>query len=672
VLKSGKRDIEICWLICFLLIVSIISVRPVEAVSSDLVIQEDFKGLSLEELMKIEVSTVYGASKFEQKVAEAPSAVSIVTADEIKKYGYRTLADILRSLRSFLITNDRNYSYTGVRGFGRTGDYDRRILILVDGHHAKENIFGSASIGEDFILDIDLIDRVEVIRGPSSSLYGNSAFFAVINVITRGEQDLKGVELSGAAGSYDAYKGRLSLGKKFNNDLKMIFSGSLFDSKGQNLFFKEFDSPDTNNGVARDCDHEGSYSLFSKLSFGEFFLEGAYVSREKKIPTASYGTDFNDPRNKTIDRSGYIDLKYEHIFENALTAMARISYNTYKYSGDYVFTGIINKDFGTGEWWRGEVMLSQQIMEKHKVAMGAEYQLNTKQNQRNYNENPYEEFLDDKRNSNEWAFYIQDEYTIMKNVILNAGLRYDQYSTFGGTTNPRFALIYLPFDKTAVKLIYGTAFLTPNVYELYYSAYPNKENPDLQPEKIKTYELVFEQNIGNNVHMSVSGFYNRITDLISQQTDSSDNHLVYQNINKVNVKGLEMELDGVWKNGIRGRISYSFQKSEDDQTGKTLINSPRHLAKFNLIAPILREKIFSGLEIQYASERKTLADKKIGAFFVTNLTVFSSKLIKGAEISGSIYNLFDKKYSDPGAGEHIQDAIEQDGRSFRCKLTLNF
>jgi outer membrane receptor for ferrienterochelin and colicins len=671
-LKSLIGHLKIFWIICFLLIVSIINARPVLAVNPDLAIPEDLKGLSLEELMKIEVSTVYGASKFEQNVTEAPSAVSIVTADEIKKYGYRTLADILRSLRSFLITNDRNYYYTGVRGFGRTGDYDRRILIMVDGHHAKENIFGSASIGEDFVLDIDLIDRVEVIRGPSSSLYGNNAFFAVINIITKGEQDLKGVEISGAAGSYGTYKGRLSLGKKFDNDLEMVFSGSLFDSKGQDLFFKEFDSPATNNGIARDSDHEGSYTIFSKLSFGDFSLEGAYVSRKKEIPTASYGTDFNDPRNKTIDKSGYIDLKYEHVFENALKAMARVSYNTYKYAGDYVFTGVINKDLATGEWWNGEVMFSKQFMERHKVAMGAVYQVNTKQNQRNYNEKPYEEFLDDKRDSNEWAFYIQDEFTIMKKLILNAGLRYDQYSTFGGTTNPRLALIYLPFEKTAFKLIYGTAFLTPNVYELFYNSYPNKENPELKSEKIKTYELVFEQYFGNNVHMTVSGFYNRITDLIGQKTDPSDNLLVYQNISKVNAKGLEIEFDGVWENGMRGRISYTIQNTEDDETGKPLVNSPRHLAKFNLIVPVLREKIFSGLEMQYVSERKTLADKNIGAFFVTNVTVFSRKLIRGAEISGSIYNLFDKKFSDPGAGEHLQDAIQQDGRSFRCKLTLNF
>ena len=89
---------------------------------------------------------------------------------KFKRYGYRTLADILRSVRGFYVTNDRNYSYLGVRGFSRPGDYNARILLLVDGHRLNDNIFGAALIGTEFPLDVDLIERVEIIRGPSSSL----------------------------------------------------------------------------------------------------------------------------------------------------------------------------------------------------------------------------------------------------------------------------------------------------------------------------------------------------------------------------------------------------------------------------------------------------------------------------------------------------------------------
>lgn len=151
-----------------------------------------------EEIMLFqEIPSVYGASKYEQKVTEAPSSISIVAAAIIKEYGYRTLPDVLRSLRGFFITNDRNYSYVGVRGFNRPGDYNIRILLLIDRHRVNDHHYNQALIGMEFVLDVDLIDRVEVVRGPSSSIYGINAFFAVVNVMTRRGRDLKGVEVSG-------------------------------------------------------------------------------------------------------------------------------------------------------------------------------------------------------------------------------------------------------------------------------------------------------------------------------------------------------------------------------------------------------------------------------------------------------------------------------------------
>src|SRR6266571_5043893 len=143
----------------------------------------DLTQLPLEQLMSIDV--VYGASKHEQKVTDAPSFVSVVTSEDIARYGYRTLADVLRSVHGFYTTYDRNYTYLGVRGFSRPSDYNSRFLLLLDGHRMNDDFYGSAYVGTEGLVDVDLIDRVEIIRGPSSSLYGTSAFFAVVNVITR-------------------------------------------------------------------------------------------------------------------------------------------------------------------------------------------------------------------------------------------------------------------------------------------------------------------------------------------------------------------------------------------------------------------------------------------------------------------------------------------------------
>jgi outer membrane receptor for ferrienterochelin and colicins len=646
-----------------------------EASSSNDNLPPDLTDLSLEELMEIEIPTVYSASKYEQKVTQAPSSVSIVTAEEIKKYGYRTLADILRSIRSFYISYDRNYSSLGVRGFNRPGDYNSRILLLIDGHRINENVYDSVSIGTDFVLDVDLIERVEVIRGPSSSLYGGNAFFAVINIITKRGQNFKGPEVSGEAGSFYTYRSRLTYGNLFQNSLEVLFSGSYYHSKGdQHLFFKEFDDPTTNNGIAENCDSDQFYSLFSNVSFKDFNLQGAYVSREKTIPTGSYGTDFNDPHNRTIDAQGYLDLKYEHRFDDQLDVMARLYYDDYYYRGDYIYSSVLNKDLAWGKRWGGELKFFKMLLRNHKVTLGGKFNDNFRQDQRNYDVEPYLLLLDEENDSENWGVYIQDEFSILKNLILNAGFRHDQYSTFGGTNNPRMALIYNPFEKTIIKLLYGTAFRPPNVYELYYDdgRYTTKSNPDLEPERIRTYEIVYEQYFGKHFFGTTSLFTYEIKDLISQVLDPSDHLLVFHNIEEVEAKGIEFELGGEWPNGMEGRVSYSFTKTKDLETGGVLTNSPKHLAKFNLIFPLMKDKIFLGMEEQFTGNRKTLAGKKADAFLITNLTLFSQNLISGLEISASVYKLFNRKYSDPGSGEHLQDLLKQDGQAFRFKLTYRF
>ncbi len=283
-----------------------------------------------EELLFMEIPVVVTASRMEQIVTEAPSSVSIITAEDIKKYGFRTLADILRSVRGFYTTYDRNYHYIGVRGFSRPGDYNTRVLLLVNGHRINNNVYDQASIGTDFPLDVDLIDRVEIIRGPGSSLYGSNAIFGVINVITKRGQDFKGAEISGKAGSFNTYKGRYSYGNQFRNGLEMVLSGSYYDSKGDDqLYYKEFASPATNNGIAEDLDYDRYKSLFGEFSYHDFTLQGAYIERKKGVPTAAFETVFNDSCFFTVDEHFHLDLKYEHNFPNDLGLMARLNYNYY-------------------------------------------------------------------------------------------------------------------------------------------------------------------------------------------------------------------------------------------------------------------------------------------------------------------------------------------------------
>ena len=586
-----------------------------------------------------DIPSVYSASKYEQKVTEAPSKVSIVTAEEIQRYGYQTLADILRSLPGFYTTYDRNYSYVGVRGFGIPGDYDTRLLLLVDGHRINDNIYDSLYSDRGFILDVDLIDRVEVVRGPSSSLYGSSAFFGVVNVITKKGRDLNGAEVSAAAGSHDSYQGRVSYGKRFDNGLEMLISGTYYDSEGRHrLYYPEFDDPATNNGVAEDADDAEAESLFARLSFGDFTLDGAYCESEKGVPTASYEAVFNDPRTRTWDGHWYLDLKYQHLMESGTEVTARLFYDRYWYFGEWVFDYAeegdppdiqIFKDDADGKWWGAEALVTRELFERHRFILGGEFRDSLQQDQGVWD--IYEVYMDTKTDDYTWAIYLQDEFRIRDDLILNLGLRYDYFDTVGSSTNPRAALIYSPFESTTLKLLYGTAFRAPNTYELYYhdGGYTCKPAEDLDSETIETFELVLEQRLTEHLRAVASVYRNEIEDLIAMTTDPADDLMVFENMGDAKATGAELELQGQWDNGWKGSLSYTYQDAENDYTGERLVNFSRQMVKLNLIAPLIGDDFGAGLEMQYESGRKTISGDETDDTFITNITLFSKNWIKG-------------------------------------------
>jgi iron complex outermembrane receptor protein len=312
------------------------------------------------------------------------------------------------------------------------------------------------------------------------------------------------------------------------------------------------------------------------------------------------------------------------------------------------------------------------LFDRHTVTIGVETRDNFNQDQGNQTADVPMATYKDHRATFNVGVYGQAEVALLTNLLLNAGVRYDHFETFGGTVNPRIGLIYNPIQRTTLKALFGTAFKAPNAYELYYSGPNNKGNADLEPETIKTYELILEQGITTNITFLTSAFYYQIDHLINQTTDPTDGLLVYSNTEQASAKGLEFELNGRLPKGIRGRASYTYQQTEDALTGQELSNSPRHLAKFNLAVPIWKEKVYSSFEVLYTSQAKTLSGNYARGHWVANMTLFSHDIVKNLELSASVYNLFDTQYSHPGAGEHLQDTILQDGRTFRVKLTYRF
>ena len=641
---------------------------------------QKLKNLSLEQIMDVNIPTVYGAAKHTQKSSEAPSAVTVVTREEIQAYGHRTLGEILRSVRDLYVTYDRNYGYLGARGVNRPGDFGGRTLILVDGQRVNEPVFDSAGVVTDFPIDVDMIERVEIIRGPGSALYGNNAFMAVVNVVTRTAANSGGVEVSSEAGSYDTLKERLTYSKAFKGGLSMLLSATQYDSAGPNDYFKEFDKPGANHGVARGLDGDHFTSGLLNMSYGDFTLGGYFISRHKDVPTAALDTIFGDPRFYTVDQRSHLSLGFEHEFHNGWSLHADVSWNTYFYDGDYPVIRdpalpartTINHDVVNAHWWVTEIRASKKFFESHLVTIGAEWQENSMQTLKNFDMSPRLNYLRNTTNDTTYGLYIQDEWQVTNSFTLTGGLRYDDVQWSSSTFNPRLGVVWHPLEKTTLKLLYGEALRAPNVYERVFMADTHSANPFLEPERVRTYEVDVEQEISPSLRVSLSGFRSHISNLITQGIDGDTGKLTFGNLEEADTNGGSIELEARLPHGIKGRMSYTLQKTCDCDLHKRLSNSPTNLAKLSLMAPLAGDNLLSGFELQYTSGVKNSKGVRIDGYVLANWTLLAREITPHLDVSCGVYNLFDTKYSFPAGPEHIEEALQQDGRTFRLKFTYRF
>ena len=644
--------------------------------------------LSLEDLMKIDAGQVFGASERLQPSIEAPASVSFITAREIQRYGYRTLADILRSVRGMYVTNDRNFSWVGIRGFGKPGDYNSRILLLINGHRVNDNVFGQAEIGAEFGLDPAMFERVEIIRGPASSLYGDSAFFAVVNVITRSGASLGGSSLTVESGTLGTRLVRSSAGHRLPNGADIAVSATYEHSDGvKKLFFPAFDTPETNNGVAEGLDAEGMKQLYGRFSLGGLTITSMYGTRQRVVPTASSQSQFNQQiwREQSTDRHGLFDADYARSFgETRLTV--RGSYDRFTYSGTYPWaveadgtpTLVVDTE-GIGSRWSVSSGVTRTVFGRHTVRAGLEFIDNLHQNQWAGFRLDAEPFLDVQNSSTQQALYVQNETRVTPWLIASAGLRYDRYEQFDRVT-PRTALIVLPSASQSFKYLYGGAFRAPNEFErneVYFGEHVRR----LRPESIDTHEFVWERYFSDRLRTAVSTYWYKADRLISAAIDETAFlGSTYVNQGQVRAKGLELEAQLRLRGEARALVSYAVQRTADRDTRAELPNSPRHLAKARVSLPGPIRRSFVSLEGQYLSSRATVPRPTPEGLFVgsrvsgaatVNATLVQS-LGQAWELTAGVRNLFDTKYSDPVSDQHVQEAVEQNGRTARIGLTWNF
>ena len=217
---------------------------------------------------------VNAASKYAEDAAAAPAAVTVLTAGDIRTYGWRTLGEVLNGVRGIYLRDERIYTYIGVRGFARPGDYSSRLLITIDGMRINDNIYDQSLGGREFPLEAGLIERVEFIAGPGSSLYGSNALLGAINIVTKTAAALAGTSVAATAGSESARGASLRHGSQWDGG-SLVLAAHFERRPGADRYFREFDSPATFNGVARGVDDETDRKLYAKWNQGG--LQAAFV-----------------------------------------------------------------------------------------------------------------------------------------------------------------------------------------------------------------------------------------------------------------------------------------------------------------------------------------------------------------------------------------------------------
>lgn len=620
--------------------------------------------IPLENLMQREVIT---ASKMAGQISDAPSAVAIVTAEDIRAYGYHTLSDIINSMRGLYTTYDRAWQYMGGRGFGTPGDFAGRVMILIDGHASADNLYNQVYIDNSGLIDTELIERVEYVPGTGSVTYGNNAFLGIINIITKSGGSFGGARLSGEMISYGGKKAGATFGRRLDNGAAVLASVSVLESDGRNLYFPGFDDPSTNHGVARNLDYEKSRRLFGKVEYEGLSVEGGFVSRKKGVPTAPFGLVFND-YFQDWDDNGFLSAKYDTDLSLRLKSSTHAYYGYYLDRGAGVFpapTGLW-RERNKGQWWGLDQKFVAGWFTHHRLMFGAEFRDDF---QLDFS-NPVDTSSHDRATA---SLYLQDEITLNKHWMANLGARYDHAGDVGGNISPRVALMYFPTARTTLKASYSQAFRMPAAYEKYYTDGTQLPNLKLQPEHVAATELVLQHEFSPTMRFTGSIYHYRTSDLISYDDGLNQ----YINAGSGQTSGAEFELERAWESGVRFRGSASWQDAEDIQ-GKRLVNSPRILGKLNLTFPIPDNALRAGMEMQYLGPRITAAGNETASATVANLTFTSDRPWRGLSASLSIRNLFDNEYQavapfvQVSPGGYVQDTLEMDGRSFWLQMTYDF
>lgn len=623
---------------------------------------------TLEELLRqapsevtrdIEEST---SSRFARSAAQAPSVTYVVTDAEIARLGMRNMADILRSMPGLYVADDGEFFYVGARGLDRPGDFNARLLFLVDGMRVNENIYDAGLLGPEFFVDIDLIDRVEYAPGPGSALYGNNAFFGVVNIITKGVDKLHGLQVRVNTDSQHKREARVSVGHRAEQGWESWLALSGYEQTALGMQFAV--RPDLQQAVSEHSWDRGQRAL-GMFKYGDWTLRAGVSQREHGIP------EYKGPdapvaivQDRRISNNSFAALEYQHRLGQDWQLYAAISSKHTDYRATYPFIDPDQRwneyrSRSLGNWWNADLRLSTQLWRDHLLMAGFEYQYDRKQTI-DYGLSDgtlFDYFYGVNRRH---GLFVQDAWTLSDSQQLTLGLRHDEARAGGASTNPRLAWTWTGLADASLKLIYGSAFRAANLYEYHVNA--PLDAPIPTPERIRTLELAWEQRLTPQLQYRASLYSSRMRDLISINQQLA----VFENSAAIRALGAELGLERRWSAGQQLQLGVSLQRIRDG-AGLVPDNSPRVLVKSSYSQPLAGERLRWSLQL-LGESRTSSSGLSLPGYAQLNTTL----LWRPAEyeVALSAYNLGDVRHFARPLG--LGFPLLQEGRSVRLTISRAF
>jgi iron complex outermembrane receptor protein len=654
-----------------------------------------------------ELENYYGSEEFvniatgiSQPLSKAPAVASVITAKEIKRIGARDIDEVLETIPGLHVAKN-TIGYNPIYTFrGIYTGFNAQILMLIDGQPLTNLYFGDRNQVWGG-MPVEAISRIEVIRGPGSAIYGADAFAGVINIITKAPEEIDGIEMGARSGSFDTQEVWIqfaNIGERYR--VAGTIEARKFDGHDEKInsdaqsFFDGLTG--TTASLAPDSVQLGGEAIDARFEIGidNFTVKaGAQIRSEGGLGAGitqaldSRGEGASDRYNLILiyDNPEYTDNLGIKFQASTLYSSQEVDKNFvlyppgstgpfFKPPGLPIFpTPFPDGVIGTPELYEKHHRINSNLnysgFLNHTTTFGFGYyygEVYKTEEKKNFlidpvtltpvfpgfplidvSDTPFV-FLPEDNRENHYAF-VQDVWHFANDWELTAGIRYDHYSDFGDTVNPRLALVWSARHNMTVKALYGEAFRAPSFAETRVQSNPAfLGNPGLEPEELKSYELAFNYRPTFNINLDLNLFRYKWQDIIQFEPDPGGTSTA-QNSGEQDGHGLEFEAKWDITELVSVLANYSWQKSEDRKTSTDAASSPEQQIYIRAYAE-LPENFNVTIQVNSVMDRNRAfgdARSDIDDYTTVDLTVRKQLFAGQLELSLLAKNLFDEDAREP-------------------------